>query len=422
MERNRKQKLLIVLALIVAIVSLTIGFAAFSTTLNISSSVSVTPSTDNFEIRFSTSPTITIVSPVVASYKTAGVTATDGTIINNATPTITNISATFTEPEQSVSYTVYVRNDGEYTAYLNSVRFHGEKKCITLDDTTNSLVQNTCENIYFTINIRGNSFRYNTEINSYPLAPGESEMVYINLDYFSTETLADGPFSIIFPSISMEYSTSDAVSMQPSTQSKICTYVDSEDDTGYQIGKIDLSDVVTCGTESFYVMSNENGKVTMLSMYNLYVGNSVDEEWNPTPLKSPTGIQNIDARGYVVGKYPFIGTTAFSDIDSTYSGSIVEGYVNNYKIYLTNMGLDISSARLATKLELEKLGCSSSTYSCISAPSWVYSTSYWSESANGVNVVWLVSSEASFGNGNYRSDIDIGVRPVIEISESEILN
>lgn len=422
MDRQRRIKMLSIIALVIAIVGMSLGFAAFSTTLNISSNASVTPSNDNFKIRFSTSQTSTIVSPVVASYKTAGVTVTDGTIINGETPTITNISANFTEPDQSVSYIVYVRNDGEYTAYLNSVRFHGEKKCIASNGTTNSLVQNTCENIYFTINIRGNSFRYDTEINSYPLAPGESETVYINLDYFSTETLADGPFSITFPSISLEYSTSNTVSIQQSTQSKVCTYVDSEDDTGSAVGKIDLSDVVTCGTESFYVMGNENGKVTMLSMYNLHVGNSVDEDWNATPLVSPTGIQKINARGYVVGEYPFIGTTAFSDIDSTYSGSIVEGYVNNYKTYLTNMGVDISSARLITKKELEKLGCSSSNYSCSSAPSWVYSTSYWSGTANAVNIVWLVSSEASFGNGNYSSDIDIGVRPVIEISESEILN
>ena len=54
MEHNRKQKMLIIIALVVGIASLSIGFAAFSTTLNISSSASVTPNSDTFSVKFST--------------------------------------------------------------------------------------------------------------------------------------------------------------------------------------------------------------------------------------------------------------------------------------------------------------------------------------------------------------------------------
>ena len=52
MEHSRKQKLLVVLALVIAIASLSIGFAAFSTTLNISPSANVTPNSDSFSVKF----------------------------------------------------------------------------------------------------------------------------------------------------------------------------------------------------------------------------------------------------------------------------------------------------------------------------------------------------------------------------------
>ena len=52
MSSYRKTKVLTIIALVIAIVTLGVGFAAFSTTLNISSSASVSPSSDNFSIGF----------------------------------------------------------------------------------------------------------------------------------------------------------------------------------------------------------------------------------------------------------------------------------------------------------------------------------------------------------------------------------
>lgn len=48
----------------------------------------------------------------------------------------------------------------------------------------------------------------------------------------------------------------------------------------------DLGSEVKCGTESFYVLENKNNKITMLTKYNLYVGDKIDyiaiNENNPT--------------------------------------------------------------------------------------------------------------------------------------------
>ena len=50
MERQRQIKILSIIALVVAIVGMSLGFAAFSTTLNISSSASVTPDSEDFKV------------------------------------------------------------------------------------------------------------------------------------------------------------------------------------------------------------------------------------------------------------------------------------------------------------------------------------------------------------------------------------
>ena len=50
MEHNRKIKILSIVALVLAISAMTLGFAAFSTTLNISSSASVTPNSGDFSV------------------------------------------------------------------------------------------------------------------------------------------------------------------------------------------------------------------------------------------------------------------------------------------------------------------------------------------------------------------------------------
>ena len=50
MEKNKKTKTLAIIALIISILGLTLGFAAFSNTLTISSSATVSPDESDFNI------------------------------------------------------------------------------------------------------------------------------------------------------------------------------------------------------------------------------------------------------------------------------------------------------------------------------------------------------------------------------------
>ena len=181
--------------------------------------------------------------------------------------------------------------------------------------------------------------------------------------------------------------------------------------------------------ECFYVISSTDDTVTMLAKHNLYVGGEYNSSWTAYGEEA-TGKQDSTMLGYVSSGKPYNGTIKFSNTNywlstvSSYpayvydSNSTLYSYVENYKTYLSTLGVTPSEARLITYEELTTLGCSGS--SCKTAPSWVYATSYWSGSANFADYVWIVNSSGFFDGGNYNSDITFGVRPVITISKKEI--
>ena len=183
------------------------------------------------------------------------------------------------------------------------------------------------------------------------------------------------------------------------------------------------------GSECFYIISSTEETVTMLAKYNLYVGGEYNSSWTAYGEEA-TGKQNSNMLGYVRGQSIRKGTTKFSNTNywsstvSSYpayvydSNSTLYSYVENYKTYLSTLGVTPIEARLITYEELESLGCSGSDNSCSEAPEWVYATTYWSGSAYDTDEVWRVSSYGSFGFDFYSIVSYIGVRPVITISKS----
>ena len=215
MYKTNKEKLLMIIALVVGIVSLSVGFAAFSTTLNISSSASVNPNSDNFKVKFSTNQNSLVVGAVTPSSNSNGLTVSNGTINNTTNPTLTNLSATFTSPGQYVEYTVYARNEGEYTAYLNSVNFIGTKTCEPVGETTPSLVTSACASINTVVFVGSTEYRETTPISNHSLNKNSSEQIRIRLEYASNGTPVDGDFIIIFNDIMLLYSTINDSSYMP---------------------------------------------------------------------------------------------------------------------------------------------------------------------------------------------------------------
>ena len=403
-----------IIALVAAVASLSVGFAAFSATLNISSSASVSPNSSSFSVKFSTSKDSLVVGEVSPSGNGYNLTTTNGIIDNSSTPTLTNLSVVFTTPGQAVVYTVYARNEGEYTAYLNSVNFIGEKVCAVGVGTSENLVQNACDDINIYVIIDDTLYDETSSITGRSLASGSGEKINIVLEYKGNDYV-DGPMTISFPNVSLVYSTIDDPSVQPSINEKLVRVVSGDLNT--------VGSVVAIGDEQFYVIGQESGNVKLLAMYNLHVGNLVNEYDGAMPLERPTGIQSKSALGWNYNpnteetNFPYVGTIAFG---SCAMGVCDENYVDDsvvaYRDYLESLGANIAEVRLVTDTELVDLGCVKDD---VCTEIWLYSTSYWTGSIDDFMHIWAVNNVGAFYKTLSSIDDIFGVRPVIEISLSE---
>ena len=221
-RRTRKQQIATLSIIAVAVITLSIGFAAFSSTLRISSQAQVNPDATSFSVIFSKDGTNTdttqTVNPSSSTYGEAA------TITNGVSPTLTGIKAKFTAPGQSVNYSFYAKNTGSYLAYLNSITFEnveGESKnivCTAQNGTSQDLVDQACEGISINIKVGAEEAVTTSQsgILGHTLTAGNSESIIVTVNYASNATVADGDFTVAFGDISLIYSTvEDATGTTP---------------------------------------------------------------------------------------------------------------------------------------------------------------------------------------------------------------
>ena len=126
MEKNNGGRILTVIALIIAVVGLSLGFAAYSTSLQISSVADVAPN-NNWNVGFSTDGTnIASVSTATALVGKDEDNANDGSVdVTKYTINQTaNSNATLeTKTGSQVTYTLSILNKGTLTAYGDSLTF-----------------------------------------------------------------------------------------------------------------------------------------------------------------------------------------------------------------------------------------------------------------------------------------------------------
>lgn len=216
MEKHRGSQIMAIVALLLAVGGLSLGFAAFSQTLTIKSSAEVQPDSSSFNVVFTdTAGTGTVVQPTLAP--TTGFTAEDAEI-DNASHDIKDLKANFTEPGQSATYTFKAKNTGQLTAYLNGVTFNNvngsspaaAKVCTPGTKTTASLVTAACDDI--TISVKVNNDTYTSSdgsITGHTLAVGASENVVVTIAYAANGDRADGDFTVSFGDISLLYGSVD---------------------------------------------------------------------------------------------------------------------------------------------------------------------------------------------------------------------
>ena len=215
MEKNRTSKIIAVLALVVAVLGLSLGFAAFSNTLTISSSAYVSPSGENFKVDFSTSATAGATGSLTG---TPTGTATAGTATLSGT-TISGIKGNLKTPGDTVKYTFYVHNTGEYDAFLNSITHenvtgqNSPKVCTAVnpENTTAALVSAACEDITLSVKVGTDNAVAGSvaSISGHQLSKLTYEPVVVTITYASDGDRADGDFNIAFGDIKLLYATVD---------------------------------------------------------------------------------------------------------------------------------------------------------------------------------------------------------------------
>lgn len=216
--------------------------------------------------------------------------------------------------------------------------------------------------------------------------------------------------------------------------------VDNEDCIGDSIGctvvsgdGTNIGDEIECANENFYVINNNNGVISMLSKYNLNVGDNIYEN-------DLVGIQSSKAKGFITSDnnystVPFSTTNYWYDENTSSlkdiyqdkfiydSNSNLYPYIKNYETYLRERGVSSCNATLITLEQLEILGCDVLNITCQNSKyKWMYSTSYWSGTNSLIDnsSILTVYYTGSLNNLITYDDSNYGIRPVINMSVSEI--
>ncbi len=224
MEDNKKSRGISLAALIVAIVSLAIGFAAYTSSLTIESGATYTPNQEDFVVKFSPDETgenpSTTVEPKTKNPDELD--ASNATIDNSdkSKPKIKGLHANFTAPGQSVTYEFYVYNDSPYIVYLRNIMFENAtgaeetKKCEANSGKQNPLVTAACADISVKVEV-GDSNKVTANGTVASVAPTHSlssktaEKIVVTIEYANNNNVADEGFEVTFGNIILNYSTAE---------------------------------------------------------------------------------------------------------------------------------------------------------------------------------------------------------------------
>ena len=192
-----------------------------------------------------------------------------------------------------------------------------------------------------------------------------------------------------------------------------------------------VGDTIKCGTESFYVISNDGTNIKMLAKHELMVGTNADESNEGYGLQ----ITKDDPKG--IAQYPAMFDPGTND----YEQSTIKNYVTKYnELLISKFGLSSSTvSSLISFDELLELGCSkigqNGPYTCTTTNfPWLYSTSYWTKTSTSTgsdiacavrnNQMTNVFGYLSHGDAdfNYYKRIDevFSVRPLVTISVDDL--
>jgi len=207
-NNNRYSKYAAVIALLISVVGVSLGFAAYSNTVQIQAAADVRYDTPVKVGELSVDPDEQVDGPVTPT-TTGGATAEAADLTEEG---IENIRVHFTAPGQSATYSFYGVNTSAFVAYLNSVVF-GTKACSPAtsgNPATASYVTEACNDIIMTIAVGSDSYTdTETDIASHAVASETNEPIAVTIEYLDGGQTADGDFDVDFGTSTITYGTVD---------------------------------------------------------------------------------------------------------------------------------------------------------------------------------------------------------------------
>ena len=393
---NRKTLLIILCIALVSIFSLSIAYAALSVTLNITGNAEISDASWN--IKFSNvkvNPASVAITPKIT---------------NNTTLTF---SANLENPGDFYKFTVDIVNDGTIDAMIDSIV------------KTPELTTDQKKYLRFEVEYSDGQSISTKQV----LKSKETKTISVLFAFRNDIPVSDLPTTSANFNVQLQlvYYQADNTGTNITTDSNKVKIISGDMDT--------VGSEICIKDECFYVMYSDNNTVTMLAKYNLYVGEICTAASTCTAIENPTGIQNSTAIGKKLDEsnkiiYPMIGITTFSNnitwngingkLHPTYNEqSSLYKYVDDYSTYIKELYVDVIEMRIINPEDYEKMGCVAP--SCTTAPSWFYSTSYWTGVGYFMQYPYniVVSSANKTETTRYSQKNGYGVRPVIVIQKTE---
>ncbi len=378
---NRNTKTLIIIGLCVAILGLTVGYAALSSVLNITGTAKTGTLATNWNIKFKNA------SCEKTGYAIAGNITTEGT-------SLTLSDSVLVSPSDEVICTFDVVNEGTIDAEVTSVTVPNINNFTYVGSGTNkendeSIVQNGIIS----------EMKYNNETKDEiqigdSLNVGESKSVYIKISY-KEEMMSlpenDVEINDIYAEIIYGQKGSSSEEEEP-TPTSICTSTSGT--VSYALGTSYTCNVGD-GPRTFYVLEENTDTVSLIMSENLGYNVEWDESGN-------------NADGPVTALAYLEEQTSSWTVDvSLPTGQQIADAVGNTSWTSGGSDIDLSSAPWL--------------YDNLDGETSTNSYGYWTSTPNSSNSysAWIVFSYGYL----YYGDVDYtdnGVRPVITVSKSQL--
>ena len=380
-RRNRKGRYTLAILLLL-VVGISIGYSALTSSLDITGTTTINKS--SWDIHFDN---LTTTSGGVVAEKEAQV---------DTTKTVIDYTITLSEPGDFYEFTVDIVNNGSIDAMIDEVLNTG-------------LTEEQANYIDYTIKYEsGISLGEKDNLKANSIRTAKVKVKYRDDIIANDLPTKNQTISLTFK---VTYIQDDGTSIEPHA----CNITKGD---GTKVG-----DEVTCGTESFYIISKTSDSIKMLSKYNLNIGTNQYQ-------RSKSGIQNEFVKGISAGENTYgnisFSTTNYWQSATSYPQFVYDAnsnlyeHVENYETYLKKeLGVTSADTALITLEELQNMGCGTSTCTN-SSYSWIYQTSYWLSTAINSSSIYIVDTTGTLAGVGYLNNDSYGVRPVVTISTNEL--